>query len=104
MQKTLFKTYVIEIDKYQPDNVYISKHCGRLDEPPFYYCHKFSRFEIINISVSNDTFNCIKFANHFDLLSTLSVFDRYGVRYKVKEITNKIVSIEDVTDKFKPKE
>lgn len=101
--KTLFKTYIIEIDKHQPDNVYISKQWNTTDEQPFYYCHKSGRFEMINISVTNDTFRSIRFEHHFDLLTTLSEFDRYGVKYIVQEITNKVVSIEDVTDKFKPK-
>lgn len=102
--KTLFKTYIIEIDKHQPDNVYISKQWNTTDELPFYYCHKCFRFEMANISVTNDTFRSIRFEHHFDLLTTLSEFDKYGVKYRVQEITNKIVSIEDVTDKFKPKE
>lgn len=101
--KTLFKTYIIEIVKHQPYNVYISKQWGTSDELPFYYSHKSARFEMINISVTNDIFRCIRFADPFDLLTTLSTFDRYGVKYRVQEITNKVVSIEDVTDNFKPK-
>lgn len=101
--KTLFKTYIIEIDKHQTDNVYISKQWNTSDELPFYYCHKCGRFGMISISVTNDTFRSIRFEHHFDLLTTLSEFDRYSVKYKVQEITNKVVSIEDVTDKFKAK-
>ena len=102
--KTLFKTYIIEIDKHQPDNVYISKQWDTTDELPFYYCHKSFRFEMANISVTNDTFRSIRFEHHFDLLTTLSEFDKYGVKYRVQEITNKVVSIEDATDKFKTKD
>lgn len=101
--KTLFKTYIIEIDKHQPDNVYISKRYNTSDELPFYYCHKFNRYsEIVTISVTNDIFRSTRFEHHFGLLTTLSEFDKYGVKYRVQEITNKVVSIEDVTDKFKP--